>query len=173
LLKYDYDNFKLEIIEYCEPNLLIKREQYYIDLINPECNICKIMGSSLGRKHSSETITRLKAYIPSKETLAKLIGRKYSFETIAKLRLLRLGRKHTFETLIKFINRKHSDKTIAKIKLTVKSHITKITNIKDHSFIEYYSIREVARKLGVSDTRIRKYINTGEILKNTYIITKK
>ncbi len=26
LLKYDYDNFKLEIIEYCQPNLLIKRE---------------------------------------------------------------------------------------------------------------------------------------------------
>jgi group I intron endonuclease len=169
LLKHDYDNFKLEIIEYCEPNLLIKREQYYIDLINPECNICKVTGSSLGRKHSSETITRLKAYIPSKEILAKLMGRKYSFETIAKLRLLRLGRKHIFETLIKFINRKHSDKSIAKI----KSYITKVTNIKAHSFIEYYSIREVARKLGVSDTRIRKYINTGEILKNTYIITKK
>ena len=39
LLKYGYKNFNLDIIEYCEPNQLIKREQYYIDLFKPEYNI--------------------------------------------------------------------------------------------------------------------------------------
>jgi group I intron endonuclease len=29
LLKYDYDNFKLEILEYCEQNVLINREQFF------------------------------------------------------------------------------------------------------------------------------------------------
>ena len=32
LLKYGYSSFKLDILEYCEPSVLIKREQYYLDL---------------------------------------------------------------------------------------------------------------------------------------------
>jgi len=40
LVKYGHSNFKLEILEYCEPNRLIilEREQYYIDLLKPEYN---------------------------------------------------------------------------------------------------------------------------------------
>jgi len=35
LVKYGYSSFKLEILENCEPNILIEREQYYLDLLNP------------------------------------------------------------------------------------------------------------------------------------------
>jgi GIY-YIG catalytic domain len=45
LLKYGYKNFSLNILEYCESNMLIEREQYYINIIKPEYNI-------LGSKHS-------------------------------------------------------------------------------------------------------------------------
>ena len=31
LLKYGYSKFKLEILEYCDRNDAVKREQYYID----------------------------------------------------------------------------------------------------------------------------------------------
>lgn len=55
LLKYGYSNFSLDILEYCEPNLLLKKEQYYIDALNPEYNILKIAGSRLGSKQSKET----------------------------------------------------------------------------------------------------------------------
>lgn len=34
ILKYGYSNFSLDIIEYCEPNLLISREQYYLDTLS-------------------------------------------------------------------------------------------------------------------------------------------
>jgi len=46
LVKYGYSGFKLEILEYCEPELAIVKEQYYIDLIKPEYNILKTAGSS-------------------------------------------------------------------------------------------------------------------------------
>jgi hypothetical protein len=36
LVKYGYSSFKLEILENCETNILIEREQYYLDLLNPE-----------------------------------------------------------------------------------------------------------------------------------------
>lgn len=31
LLEHGYDNFSLNILEYCKADVLIKREQYYID----------------------------------------------------------------------------------------------------------------------------------------------
>jgi group I intron endonuclease len=52
LLKHGYLNFSLDILEYCEPDVLISREQYYIDIFNPKYNILKIAGSKLGYKHS-------------------------------------------------------------------------------------------------------------------------
>jgi hypothetical protein len=51
LLNYGHKNFDLEILEYCDASLIICREQYYLDLLEPEYNICKTAGSMLGFKH--------------------------------------------------------------------------------------------------------------------------
>lgn len=52
LLKYGYKNFTLDILEYCESNMLRKRERYYIDKLKPEYNILKIDKNNLGSKHT-------------------------------------------------------------------------------------------------------------------------
>jgi len=52
LLKYGYNKSRIDILEYCESKDLITREQYYMDLLEPEYNILKKAGSSLGYKHS-------------------------------------------------------------------------------------------------------------------------
>lgn len=54
ILKYGIANFSLYILEYCEPDIIIEREQFYLDLLKPEYNICKIAYSALGRKLSEE-----------------------------------------------------------------------------------------------------------------------
>jgi len=77
LLKYGYSNFTLEIIEYCEPSDVIDREQFYLDLLQPEYNILSKAGSSLGFKHSEETKIKISE---------ARIGHKHSEETLAKLR---------------------------------------------------------------------------------------
>ena len=46
LLKYGYSNFSLDILEYCESNVLIAREQYYVDLLKPEYNIRAVSSKS-------------------------------------------------------------------------------------------------------------------------------
>jgi hypothetical protein len=56
LLKYGYSSFKLDILEYCNPDALIEREQYYFDLLKPEYNILKYARSIKGFKHSKATI---------------------------------------------------------------------------------------------------------------------
>ncbi|MDE9439998.1 hypothetical protein EWS82_13030 [Staphylococcus xylosus] len=60
LLKHGYENFKLEILEYCRADELITREQYYLDLLTPEYNILKQAYSLLGFKHSPENIEKFK-----------------------------------------------------------------------------------------------------------------
>lgn len=78
LLKYGYSKFQLDILEYCQPIDLIKREQYYFDNLNPKYNILKVAGSSFGFKHSEAT----------KEILRKKgIGRLHLKSTLNKISL--------------------------------------------------------------------------------------
>jgi len=50
--RYGEDNFKLEIIEECEQSILIAREQFYLDTLNPKYNVAKIAGSNFGIKRT-------------------------------------------------------------------------------------------------------------------------
>lgn len=47
---YGESVFEFSEIEFVEKEDLIQREQYYLDLLNPEYNICKIAGNTLGQK---------------------------------------------------------------------------------------------------------------------------
>lgn len=53
ILKYGYSNFSISILEYYDSNNRLVREQYYIDLLQPEYNILKKAGSSVGYLHPS------------------------------------------------------------------------------------------------------------------------
>lgn len=72
--KYGEDQFKFEIIEYCNKEDCIKREQYYLDnllfaqeyirkenkkFLNLGFNINPTAGNSLGRKYRPETIQKI------------------------------------------------------------------------------------------------------------------
>nr|QBM09603.1 hypothetical protein [Dactylella sp.] len=67
LIKYGYSNFSLEILEYCDPQTCIKREQYFLDQFKPIYNLNKTAGSRLGSKHSIETLAKLKSLRLSQE----------------------------------------------------------------------------------------------------------
>jgi group I intron endonuclease len=55
VLKHGCSNFSIEILEYCAPEMVIEREQFYIDSLKPVYNLLKFAGSSLGKTHSEET----------------------------------------------------------------------------------------------------------------------
>ena len=68
ILKYGYGKFKLEILEYCDPQELLKIEQFYMEKLNPEYNILKYGGSSLGYIFCEASASRgkmSKSHIPS------------------------------------------------------------------------------------------------------------
>lgn len=91
LLKYGHDNFILAILEYDTKENLLEREQYYIDLLEPNYNILNFAYSMLGFKHSPENIAKFKDKIISPQHKAKLslvhTGKYVNEETRGKLSL--------------------------------------------------------------------------------------
>jgi len=53
--KYGEQDLQFTVLEGCTKELLIQREQYYIDTLNPWFNICMVANSSLGVKRSKQT----------------------------------------------------------------------------------------------------------------------
>ena len=72
IFKYGYCNFRLEILEYCDRDKTLEREQYYIDTLKPEYNLLIKAGSTSGYKHNQETLDKFKLRVPSRETRANL-----------------------------------------------------------------------------------------------------
>lgn len=53
-IKYGPAVFEYSVLEACDVNCLLQREQHYFDTINPEYNSCRVAGSSAGIKHTLE-----------------------------------------------------------------------------------------------------------------------
>jgi len=169
LLKYGFENFTLEIIEYCEEGINpTVREQYYFGLLNPEYNILEQAGSSLGFKHSNETLEFFKN------------NRKVSEETKKNLSLAAVGRILTEEDRKKISDArkgiKLSDETRAKLSTTItalKGVPVIVKNLNTNEELEFSNLTEAGKYIGVSRTAVRKYLDTGKSVKNQYILITK
>lgn len=60
--KYGEESFQFEVIEGCEQNKLIEREQHYIDNLKPHYNKLSIAGSSFGHKMPRDSILKRSKY---------------------------------------------------------------------------------------------------------------
>jgi group I intron endonuclease len=135
LLKYGYSKFELIILEYCEnKSSIIEREQYYLNKINPEYNTLKKAGSSLGYRHSSESLSKMSA--------AKL-GSKLSEETKDKIAAYRLGKPRTWKAG------------------SLPQRIEVCNNLTG-SIKEYESIRGAAADLGLNRESICNYFRQNQ-----------
>jgi len=67
LLKYGFSNFRLEILEYCSNTDVLKREQHYLNFSKPHYNIATIAGSTLGYKHTPESLEKMRSFVLSDE----------------------------------------------------------------------------------------------------------
>lgn len=174
LLKYGYSSFHLDILEYCDPSVIIEREQYYIDLLKPEYNILKVAGSLFGYKHTIESLQKMSE-----------IARNRSEEIIAKLREAALGRTYTHTEEAKkkisksMLGRKHSEETKEKLKIIQSNrtkHPIKGVNIKVEDTLTgeiyfYDSLRNAGKGLNGSHKSIKYNLDNGKLFRNRYIIT--
>lgn len=149
LLKYGYSGFRLEILEYCYPEILLEREQFYFDRCNPEYNILKVAGSPLGYRHSEAAKKLISIASKDRKVLEStrdikreiLLGKTLDKEHIENLRLGNTFRKSVIVT------------------------DTETGNIK-----EFISLTEAGEYLGISRVTVGKYLSKGTLY-NKYKIS--
>jgi len=182
-------NFSITILEYCNISDLLKREQYYFYKLEPQYNILKIAGSSLGFNHSEETKAKISKslkgiYVNEKSAL---FGRSHMEETKVLMSLKKagvnnplFGKTHSEDTkdLIreKALGRKHSDET----KLKMSSVSGNMVNIYEKCSSEgfkligtFVSARRAAKFLDMSGSTVIRYMKSGAIYKDRYKFSSK
>jgi group I intron endonuclease len=158
--KYGLNNFLFEVIEYCDVEVLIQREQYFLDTKKPFFNICKIAGNTMGVLHSEETKKKLSEMRKGKQSS---LGRKLSEETKKKIsdKAKERGLHENFMlgSIKANTGRKQSKEEIEKrvlkqIKLN-KQQVTKIRKMLSDGVYQH----EIAKKYKVSQRVISKINN--------------
>ena len=97
-----YQDFNFEVLEFVEnKELLIKREQYYMDLLAPKYNISPTAGSQMGFRHSEASKLKI-------SQIQK--GKKLSQETCAKMSESKKGWSPTPEQRLNYRASKLGDK---------------------------------------------------------------
>jgi group I intron endonuclease len=112
LIVHTHSEFSLSILEYIDISnlsidevreLILSREQHNIDSLEPEYNILKKAGSSLGYKHTAESLAKFSG------DNHPMYGKTHSAETLAKLSVAMYGENNPF------YGKTHTAKSIAKM----------------------------------------------------------
>lgn len=171
LLKYGYENFRLEILEYCKADELINKEQYYLDLLDPEYNILKFAYSLLGYKHTPENIAKFKLKKVSQELKDILssvhLGKEVSQETRDKLSLATSNFKK---------NNPLSPEALANItaKTTEREGVAVILlNTQTSEQLEFPTLTKAGEYLGIKRQAIRNAIKRNSLVNGLYRVSEK
>lgn len=152
LVKYGYNNFSLSILEYCNKDKVIEREQYYLDLLNPTYNIIKYAYSSEGYKHTLEAIQRM--------SLAK--KGKFTKENCS------------------FYNKTHTEEvkklmSQAALKRTKPNNAKPVylKNLSNYIIGDFKSMTELSIYLKADKATLAKYRDSGKLFRDLYYIVSK
>lgn len=146
--KYGYSEFRLEILEYCNSEDVIEREQFYLDYLKPEYNILKIAGSRAGSVVLEETKAKIRA---------ALTGRVLSESVKAKIKAARIGVKHSQAT--RAILKEHLTNLNKNVLAEKNSMKVTVLDLETKVLTKYSSIRKAAEGIGSYAHKILNYEN--------------
>lgn len=152
---YYEEAFIFEILEICSKEKLVEREQYYLDTLNPEYNICKIAESCTGRVLNESS--RLKISIGNK-------GRKHSEETKRRMSEYKKANPVIFTEEIrrKISDSKKGDKNPMFGKKFSEEHKSKISESNKNKF----HTQESKHKIGLANSiEISQFSLEGEFIR--------
>ena len=191
--KYNLQDFIFIVFEYCEPKELISREQFYINSLEPEYNILKIAGSSLGFIHTEESKAKMssaqknidrsgennprgmldKPHSEKTKTLISLhmSGKIVSKETKALISLANSGSTHPM------FGKMHTTEAKEKISATQGTAVF-IYDSEGLLVNTFSSARKAAEYFNTSHITIMRYIKNGRQFKanwtlSTFLISNK
>jgi group I intron endonuclease len=174
--KYREESFKYKIIEFCNSEVLLEKEQHYIDTETLFCSRDKAFNintkatsgtfSNETRIKISDTLKRKGIFPPSRKGI-KYRGKPHTEETKRKISLKLIGTKIKPETIKKIRqtkidhnSNKHSEETKLKMSIIAKEQkrvppapkkkVNQIT-LEGKLIKQFNSLKEAARSLGKRD----------------------
>ena len=156
-----YGELVFEVVEQCEKEELLNREQFYLDKWfsdKDNMNICPMAGSSLGYKHTPEAIKKMSERVISEETRAKYRAYRHTDETrqiMSEKAKMREVSQDTLDRLATMnIGKKRSEETKAKISIGNKDK--KLSNEAKNKISEKAKGRQVSdetrKKMSIART---------------------
>jgi group I intron endonuclease len=135
LVKHGYSKFSLEILEYCDSNIVLEREQYYLDLLSSEYNILKIAGNLSRFKYSEEFILkRMNAFAENRKIKETIESKEILNEDIPFVNFPLKGSIRPQEVIDK-IRKNHSrSKIVYEYKVDKITLIAKYDSLRQASF---------------------------------------
>lgn len=163
--QYGESNLLFEIIELCDKNQLLIREQFYLDTLQPTLNICKKAGSSIGTKRSFET--RKKMSLKRKNCIQKWC-RTHDKDTISDIRTSITNKYKKGELNISGKNNGMFNKIPWNKGIKQKEHKIKVIQktLTGEKINEFNSVKEASIKCKVSTGGIYSVFNNE--LKSSY-----
>lgn len=122
-IKHGLESFIFGVIEYCEKDKLLEKEQYYYEKLMPFYNVWKSIYSAKGREYTKEQLEYFNTYVHGPKDIEKHSNilkkswkkrkEKYSVSELhKKMSEARKGIKHSEETKIRYsIERKGKPKS--------------------------------------------------------------
>lgn len=159
LNKHGYENFTLIIVytfnKNITNNLLLEKEQYFIDLLNPYYNIAKLAGNTKGVLHTDEAKLKISLSLSNKP-------RNESVKANLKEKLK--GNKNSLGV-------KRDEEFKKRITLNSSRKIS-VYDINNNLLNNFDSINSTASYFKVNRGTISKYIKLGKIYDNKYYFIK-
>jgi group I intron endonuclease len=139
-------------LEYCEPSLLLSREQYYIDILSPEYNILKVAGSKLGYKHSEAT--KIKISISKTGKNHPFFGKRHSLETRVKMR-------ESLKSIVRVNNKSNIIGLETKLKMSLRCKGVPIKVIDESKNLvqDFLTITSAAKHFNISIRTVGRYLD--------------
>jgi group I intron endonuclease len=147
ILKHGYSNFSLEILEYCDKEKCIEREDYYLSSLSHEYNILEKAGSRLGSTQNNTGENN------------PMYGKKHSDETRKKIS----DAQKKIDNPGRFKTGNNNPNFGKKLKGVGKpSQQISVTDITNDTTTSYNSISEAARALNINNSVITKYFSRNQ-----------
>jgi group I intron endonuclease len=151
LLKYGHSQFIFDIMEYCNPEDIVMREQFYLDNFDFDYNVQDKANGTPSRRHRADTLELLRKIATNK---------KHSEENCKKMRDVWAERKFNNAKVenisANVINKKARKQILGKLVI--------VKNIDTNGLTEYLSISEAALALNITRTTLRSYVKNQKIL---------
>jgi len=162
LAKYGYSRFTLEILEYCDENKALEREQHYLDTLQPVYNILKVAGSLLGHKHSE--VSKALRSEAMKGKGHPFFGKAHTADTLTKMREAKTGENNHF------FGKAHTPETLAKFHKKVFVYSLDEA-LKESILIKSFdSCSDAAKFFNCSTRVISYYIDKNKLYKNQWML---